>query len=215
MSFNFCLIMARTVLFDNKLWLKNAATRARERGHDAIATLLDGLSPIPDNTLQEAKDSGRLAPGLIDHFPEQKDEMLKNLNNALLKAAETGDEEWFLELMDAGADINTFDEYGGTILMSAAHGGNVNIILFLLSQPQANVNATTPINKNTALMFAAEYGHLEVVRILLDHGAMTDVVNRVGDTALHKMGQPSNISPTFVATAQLLLDRGANPNSNT
>src|SRR3990167_8637458 len=64
------------------------------------------------------------------------------------------------------------------------------------------------INGNTALIFAASYGHRDVVRLLLDRGAGINAVDVLRDTALILAAQNDHID-----TVKLLLSRGANINA--
>ena len=63
------------------------------------------------------------------------------------------------------------------------------------------------INGNTALIFAASYGHRDVVRLLLDRGAGINAVDVLRDTALIKAAFSGHRD-----VIRLLLDRGAGIN---
>ncbi len=60
---------------------------------------------------------------------------------------------------------------------------------------------------NTALMFAAEGGHKEIVQLLLDANAAVNVTNSYGSTPLFKAVREGHVD-----AARLLLQRGANIN---
>jgi ankyrin repeat protein len=72
-------------------------------------------------------------------------------------------------LLEAGADLHTRDDDGGTLLHAAAWSGNGAVVRFLL-QRGLDVNAATKSGR-TPLMAAAEEGHLEAARALLEAGA--------------------------------------------
>lgn len=77
--------------------------------------------------------------------------------------------EEYLRLEQEGADFNISNEFGVTPLMSAAHSGNVILVRFLLKYVR-NVNEEDK-EGNTALYYAVENSHLEVVKVLHEHGA--------------------------------------------
>ena len=70
---------------------------------------------------------------------------------------------------------------------------------------EANVNATDPQGQ-TPLMLAAAFGSPEAVRVLIAGGANVRAASDTGVTALHLGG-------TNLATAQLLIDAGADVNA--
>ena len=80
-----------------------------------------------------------------------------------------------------------------------------------LNVPLAQAPGTgwTIDDRMTALMFAAYYGHPEVVELLLTKGAKPNLQNKHGDTALISaiMGNGDKSAKTRICT--LLLDRGA------
>jgi ankyrin repeat protein len=77
--------------------------------------------------------------------------------------------EEYLRLEKEGADFNISNEFGVTPLMSAAHSGNVELVKLLLKYVR-NVNQEDK-EGNTALYYAVENNHLEVVKVLHEHGA--------------------------------------------
>ena len=73
-------------------------------------------------------------------------------------------------LLSAGADPNTKQPDGETVLMTAARTGVADAVSLLVSRG-ADVNAAEPARHQTALMWAAAEGHAAVVRTLLAAGA--------------------------------------------
>lgn len=75
----------------------------------------------------------------------------------------------YFRLEQEGADFNICNEFGITPLMSAAHSGNIEVVKMLLKYVR-NVNQEDK-EGNTALYYAVENSHLEIVKILHEHGA--------------------------------------------
>ena len=86
----------------------------------------------------------------------------------MVLALEHGHPETAQLLLDAGADVDLASVDGATALMGASAGGFCAIAKQLLEKG-ADVNALC--SPGTALHDAARNGHLDVVRLLLAHGA--------------------------------------------
>lgn len=99
------------------------------------------------------------------------------------------------------------NEKGETPIIPACAKGNVKLVLSLLKQGHS-VNAGDALGW-TALHEASNYGYVDVVNVLLDHGA--DINNRGGPccegiTPLHDAAACGHLE-----VIDCLLDRGANP----
>lgn len=72
-------------------------------------------------------------------------------------------------LLRSGAKVNGMaEDYGVTVLMSAAHVGQSDILLELIAYgADVNTVASAKAYGKTALQFACEEGHLDVVKILI------------------------------------------------
>jgi ankyrin repeat protein len=98
-------------------------------------------------------------------------------------------------LLEAGADANIKDTDANFPLILACFVGDVTVVQMLLSAG-ANVDAVRVCDGNrpnpksefmdgkTALIVAAEYQRLDIVRVLLDHGANRGIQDSAGKTAL-------------------------------
>jgi hypothetical protein len=89
---------------------------------------------------------------------------------ALRSAASAGDLAKVRELLDAGADVNSANSYGGTALAFACDHGHTAVVDLLLSRG-ANVNAADRYYGATPLSWAVNRGHAAIVRSLLEKGA--------------------------------------------
>ena len=82
---------------------------------------------------------------------------------ALMTAALEGHSAVVNTLLQRGADVNAKTKEGNTALCEAAWGGHAGIVQALLDEG-AYVNAGTGTVVGTALMAAADGGHLEVAK---------------------------------------------------
>jgi uncharacterized protein len=160
----------------------------------------------------------------------------ETLQEAIFTAAREDDIEAMKQYIAAGADINVSDEFGGTVLSIAAYRGNAEMVRLLLdagatfeigvfhlaiSQSNDNPEVVQAFidhgvdldqkadtgNGHTALMFAAEFGHIEVGKLLLASGADINAVDNVNDPAL-------NIAAFYgqLKFAKMLVEMGAELN---
>lgn len=89
------------------------------------------------------------------------------------------DMDLFLLLVENGADIYDFDDEGVSIFDMSITYNNIEVVSFLIEKG-VDVNSTNRRSKFTPLMAAASYGRLEIVKLLLMHGANQDVVDSKG-----------------------------------
>jgi hypothetical protein len=113
-----------------------------------------------------------------------------------------------LALMKNGADVNSKDESGKTLLMLAAEDGSSGIVQQFLDKG-ADVDARSK-DGYTALMAAAYGGNEEVMTMLLDKGADVNAKDENGWTALMSAARTGRRK-----AAKILLDRGADVNAKT
>jgi ankyrin repeat protein len=111
--------------------------------------------------------------------------------------------ELFLE---AGANPNTPIATGETPMMTCASAGSAAAVK-MLGARGADVNATEPLQNQTALMWAASERHPEVVEALISLGADLQARTRGGSTALHFAVREGDLEST-----QLLLAAGVDVN---
>ncbi|MBS0199454.1 MAG: ankyrin repeat domain-containing protein [Proteobacteria bacterium] len=112
-------------------------------------------------------------------------------------------------LVDAGADVNAKDAIQDSPYLYAGARG-LNEILELTLTHGANLISTNRYG-GTALIPAAERGHVRTVQRLLQAGVAVDHVNNLHWTALLEAILLGNGGPAHLQIVQLLLDAGANP----
>jgi ankyrin repeat protein len=87
-------------------------------------------------------------------------------------------------LLKSGANPNMPISTGATPLMTCAKTGSIDAVRALIAD-DGNVNASEPLEHQTALMWAAEERHRDVVKTLIDAHADVYARTRKGFTVLH------------------------------
>ena len=115
----------------------------------------------------------------------------KRNNQDMLFAAEYGELEEVKRLLDKDgplqdlvADINARGLDSWTALHFAANEGKLEIVNFLLSQPEIDIEAASTIGR-TPLHLAAIRGHMPIVRSLINKQANKNVKDFDENTPLH------------------------------
>ena len=115
-----------------------------------------------------AKDKG--VPGLFEG------------SSAIYAAAASGKCEALDFLLKSGANPDPKGvKFGYTPLSHAAQAGANACVKSLLAK-KVRVDVRTEAGGDTALIMAAYYGHMEIVQLLIDHGASLKLQNKDGDT---------------------------------
>ena len=148
-------LLTRHLFETNKQSLEQMDVLRRQPVHIAAETsnsdLLDFLSPEDRKTLQ--------TPDICRRTP-------------LCIAAYKGNLSFFKKLAKAGAEKDSKDENGRSILSVACGAGHLPIVRFLLDE---NVSPNDDLLQGgSPLRAAASAGHEEICRALLDHGAWID-----------------------------------------
>ena len=99
------------------------------------------------------------------------------LNDQMFEAVRKGDAAAVTALLDKGADVNAKFRYGQTALFKAAERGHAAIVKVLLDRG-ADVTVQDTFYKATAMTWAIDGGHVEVVRLLIakNAGSVDDVL---------------------------------------
>jgi uncharacterized protein len=113
-----------------------------------------------------------------------------DLDQQLLKSAETGDIAAVRRLLREGASINSQYKNGTTALMVAASNDRTEIVRLLIEKG-APVSARTD-QGGTALSAAAGFAKTPTLRLLLDHGADPSVPYNDGGTVLVTAAERGN-----------------------
>ncbi len=143
----------------------------------------DSSLATAEQALMEAAFNGNLemVQGLISNGIAV-DTKTPDSQTALMWAAFNGHSQVVAYLLDQKASLEAKDANSRTALMYASSGPFTETVELLLEKG-AEVNVQGTLEGFTALMTAAAEGQLEVVRILLLHGADTALEDKDGDTA--------------------------------
>ncbi|MDR1510901.1 MAG: ankyrin repeat domain-containing protein [Synergistaceae bacterium] len=124
----------------------------------------------------------------------------------LMYAAQSGEAEAVVALLQSGADVNASDAKGRTALMYAAQDNNLDVINAFL-ESSADVNVSDGKGR-TSLMYAAQYSKDEkTLKAIIDKGADIDAHTNEGWTSL-MLAAYNNKN---IKTIKILLDSNANP----
>lgn len=117
---------------------------------------------------------------------EQHNENTKNNDHMQQQDIQTavlrGDSAALKSALSKGADVNTRDENGRTLLLIATNNQQLEIAKILVAHG-ADVNLQSN-NLDSPFLYAGASGQLELVKLYLEHGARFDIFNRYNGTAL-------------------------------
>lgn len=192
-----------------------------EQGADAnVCEESGGWTP-----LHNAVQSGRvdIVNLLLQHGADPRRKK-KNGATPFIIAGIRGDVSLLQIFLSRGANIDECDMHGFTAFMEAAEYGKVEALKFLFAEG-ANVNLRRETTEDkmrlkqggaTALMSAAENGHPEVVRILLDEmKAEADARDNMGRNALIRTllnRRSERVSKHVEEITSILIQHGADVN---
>lgn len=112
----------------------------------------------------------------FNHFTQEQK------NHRLLEAARKGEIAIAEQLIQNGAEINSKNNFGYTVLIIAADNGH-DFIIELLIRHGSEINARDNFGR-TALMFAAKNGQMTSLELLIQGGAKINIESNSGSTAL-------------------------------
>jgi ankyrin repeat protein len=111
-------------------------------------------------------------------------------------------------LIRRGADVNAKDDMADTPFLYAGAEGRFDILKRILTAASPNLRDTNRFG-GTALIPAAEKGHLDNVRLLLEAGVDPNHINRLGWTALLEAVILSDGGPVHQQIVAALIAGGA------
>ncbi len=187
------------ILVKKPLIIKAILEDANQLGHEELIEDIDwGLCSLSENDKEQFEDIDLKIikeESIKWHIKPEEHKVLEDI----LKTWITRQNEYlFLDLMfvtlignkeevelliNKGADVNSKDISGGTVLMGAALNGHIEIVKLLIDK-NANLNATDN-ESNTALIYATMNGHKDIVELLLNIGADINLKSKEGATALN------------------------------
>lgn len=141
----------------------------RDRNVDLVDYLLNALHADPNGCSNETPLI-LVCQGILAH--DQYGEYSADTEEKVLAIAGA--------LIGRGAIINMSNGYGETAFMFAANNGFAKVLDMLL-QNNVSIEACDN-NKRTAIFYAVEANRCDIVKQLIDAGAMIDVTDRFQDT---------------------------------
>ncbi len=187
---------------------------------DVVKALLDKGADV--NAKDE--DGGTALGEALEYGNAQVVKLLKahgasvsgDQNRELAMAAQVGDLNEVIRLLNQGTDVNARANFGLTALMAAALEGHVDVVKALLDKG-ADVNAKDKYGRK-ALMMALEKRHLEVAKTLLHRGAdVNATINHYSWSPLMNVlpfrGRGREWEENILEVVRIMLDKGADVNA--
>ena len=172
-------------------------------------------TPIGGNSLEVAVSS--LRPAIFNMINrKQKDRGLKlkvrevrpnvgTVKNLFYSNCALGNLELVKAMMDLGMNAATTVD-GRYPMKAAVESGNPELVKFLIGEG-VNLEKTFGLNDFSYLHYAAQHGHADVIRVLVESGIDKDIVDSRGNTPLYIA-----VLSKKVSSVHELLELGANPN---
>lgn len=124
----------------------------------------------------------------------------------LMLAANYNKYESIKTLIEVGADVNARDVDGLTPLMHAVASNALESVKLLLQNKKIDIDAAD-CNGQTALIIAAYYGYIDILKLLIKVGANVNYSSLLGEIALHE-----SILNNKYEAAIILMEAGADLN---
>lgn len=197
----------------NEAQLYSIVFTASCNGNKKIIELLFEYRYFDINQLEEESGFSALHLATLNNHKEVVVFLLKNNANvnllsrddrsALLIATLNESAGTIALLLEYKADVNLITDKGFSAFHTAAFNGHLGTMRLLLAAG-AEVDLLSSISGATALHIAVDDRRLEAARLLIDHGASINKLNKKEQTALHIA--TNKMYPEII---NLLLDRGA------
>ena len=193
---------------------------AAGQGHaEVVAALLNYGAKVDARTL--VRSQFVKSEKEQDSHPLNKVWVEQGGNTALIFAARAGSLESARLLVAAGSDVNGLSAFGTSPAIMAVHGGNIELLDFLLT---SGADVESSASGHTALHAAILRGSLGAIEVLLDHGADIEAILEKPTPARRQSADYSfhdsliGATPLWLAARftepkimTLLLERGADP----
>jgi ankyrin repeat protein len=145
---------------------------AANQGHaDVIAVLLEFDADVHARSL--VRNQYVKSEKIQDSNPAYKYWIEQGGNTPLMFAARSGDLRSAQLLVAGGSNVNEVSAFGTSPTIMAIHGGNAELLGFLLTSGADTESSTSG---HTALHAAVLRGDTAAVKVLLDHGANTEAL---------------------------------------
>ena len=145
---------------------------AANQGHaDVIEALLEFDADVHARSL--VRTQYVKSEKIQDSNPAYKYWIEQGGNTPLMFAARSGDLRSAQLLVAGGSNVNEVSAFGTSPAIMAIHGGNAELLDFLLA---SGADTESVVSGHTALHAAVLRGDREAVRVLLDHGANTEAL---------------------------------------
>ena len=109
-------------------------------------------------------------------------------------------------LIEAGADITVVDRKDNTLLHHAAYGNSIEVATILLEEGKIELELERELYGFTPLLVAAFQGNVEMVEMLIEHGADIEAFDDWEDTPINVAAWNGKLD-----VVQKLVELGANP----
>jgi DNA polymerase III delta prime subunit len=149
---------------------------------------------------------------VLAHQGKDRQKVLDATMSSIVKSYREQYYDKFKSLLQGGASPSIVatapkDEHSLTPLHSATNKDDLVMVKLLLDNG-ADINAKDDYMKSTPLHSAAEKRKLEMAKLLLDNGANVNAKDDYSDTPLHAAAQKNNLE-----MAKLLISKGADANA--
>ena len=170
---------------------ETALTLAARHGHQPVVqwlvsqgASLEHLNDQLKDALAEAVANGHL---VLAQWLSTQDSDLRRVypdgNNLFLHAVRAGHQGMAQWLEDSGVDSQQINESGDSAITLAARHGHHQLLAWLLAKNAAGIQQICR-NGDSPLLMAARHGHGETVKLLVQHGADTRLINYAGSNVL-------------------------------